>query len=115
MKGYRRHRGYLAFIGHRISGLLLAIFLPIHFYVLGLALNQREALDRFLEFGQLPLVKFAEWGLVTLLTLHFCFGLRLLLLEFFIWPSPRQARKSWVAGGVAVSLLVGFIFLLRVF
>lgn len=115
MKGYRQHKGYYAFLGHRISGILLALFLPVHFYVLGLALDRRAALDQFLAFGEMPLVKFAEWGLIILLALHFCFGVRLLVLEFFSWPSPRQARTNWIVGGVVVSLVVGFIFLLRVF
>ncbi len=115
MKGYQRHRAYFAFLGHRISGILLALFLPVHFYVLGLALNQQAALDEFLAISELPLVKFAEWGLVSLLALHFCFGMRLLTLELFAWSTPRQARKSWVTGSVLIALVVGFIFLLRVF
>ena len=29
---------WLVFLLHRLSGLILALFLPVHFYVLGLAL-----------------------------------------------------------------------------
>lgn len=114
MKTYRNHRAYWAFLGHRISGLMLAVFLPIHFYALGLALEGADALDRFLAISELPYVTFAEWGLVSLLALHFFFGARLLVLEFFVWPSPRQARLGWVMGGAAGALAVGLVFLFRI-
>ena len=78
-KSMRTHKSYLAFIGHRISGLLLALFLPVHFLVLGLALEGAESMDRFLTLAELPMVKFAEWGLVCLL---------------YTSPSPRDATLS---------------------
>ena len=39
MKAHRKQPLYLAFLLHRLSGLGLALFLPFHFYVLGLALG----------------------------------------------------------------------------
>ena len=41
----RNHPAYWAFIVHRVSGLLLAVFLPFHFWVLGQALRNTEALE----------------------------------------------------------------------
>ncbi|MCH6588292.1 MAG: hypothetical protein IH805_08275, partial [Proteobacteria bacterium] len=61
----RRHPGYAAFLAHRVSGVLLAIFLPAHFLVLGLALEDAAALDGFLRWTEAPLVKLAEWGLTS--------------------------------------------------
>ena len=34
----RRHAGFAAFVIHRLSGIMLALFLPMHFLALGLAL-----------------------------------------------------------------------------
>ena len=113
MNPLRRHRSYLAFLGHRLSGLALAFFLPLHFLVLGLALEGAEALDAFLTFAELPLVKAAEWGLVVLLALHFFFGLRVLALEFTAWPSRSDPRLGWVVPGGAAALFVGLIFLVQ--
>lgn len=115
MNRHRNHKAYWAFVGHRVSGLLLALFLPVHFYVLGLALEGTESMDRFLAISDIQFVKVAEWGLISLLALHFSFGIRLLILEFFAWPSHRQARLNWIMGGIAATIVVGFIFLLRVF
>ena len=47
---------------HRLSGIALAIFVPIHFWALGRGLE----LDQFLRWTEQPLVKFAEWGIVVL-------------------------------------------------
>ena len=82
-------------------GLGLALFLPVHFYVLAFALNQPERLDGFLRFADNPLVKVAEFGLVFLLAVHVFGGLRLLALEFLPW-SPRH--KTMAASAVAARL-----------
>ena len=37
LSGHRKQSLWFAFIMHRISGLVLALFLPLHFWVLSLA------------------------------------------------------------------------------
>ena len=109
----RPHRNqplWFAYILHRISGLLLAVFLPAHFYVLGLALNDAAQLDGFLRWTEYPLVKVAEIGLVFLLAVHFFGGLRLLALEFLPW---NDGQKTLAAIAVAGSFLVACTYLLR--
>ena len=66
---------------HRISGLALAIFLPLHFLTLGLAIEGEARLERFLRWSDQPLVKLAESALIFLLILHMLGGLRLLVIE----------------------------------
>jgi fumarate reductase subunit D len=97
---------------HRISGLALAIFLPLHFLVLGLAIHGGARLDNFLRWTDQPLVKFAEGGLVFLLTVHLLGGLRVLVIENLDW---RDGQKQLATVAAAVSAIVGFIFLVRVF
>ena len=99
----RRSAGYRAFLAHRLSGLALALFLPLHFLALGLALEGAEPLDRFLAFAELPFVKAAEWGLVVLLALHLSLGTRLMVLELGAWRGLRIAWIGW-AGGVAAAI-----------
>lgn len=108
MKAHRRQPLYLAFLLHRLSGLLLALFLPFHFYVLGLALTDSETLDVALHWTQQPLVKFAEFGLVFLLAVHLFGGLRLLALEFLPW-TDGQKNLAAVACGVAFTIALGFL------
>ena len=101
--------GYVAFVLHRLSGLALAAFLPFHFLVLGLAIEGEASLDAALRWADRPLVKFAEWGLVVLLSLHLLLGLRVLLLEWGPWNGGL--RHGWIYGGALLSVLAGFGFL----
>ncbi len=112
VKPHRRHPLWFAYIIHRLSGLGLALYLPVHFYVLGLAISGPRALDELLQWSEFPLVKFAEAGLVFLLAVHFFGGLRLLALEFLPW-NPRQ--KTFAAAAAGISFFVAGVFLLRAF
>ena len=113
MKSARSHQAYWAFVGHRLSGIALAIFLPAHFYVLAMALDAGR-LDVFLKVSEMPAMKFGEWGLVLLLSLHMFFGLRLLALELLPWSSTRDARLSWIGWGFAASMAIGLVFIMGV-
>lgn len=105
----RNHPSYWAFLVHRVSGLALALFLPLHFWALGQALAGEAALNGLIVWTERPLFKFAEWGLVILLTAHLTGGLRLLLIEFAPWSGQR---KNLIAGGLGMALLTGLVFAL---
>lgn len=108
----RAHPLWLAFWLHRLSGLALALFLPVHFSVLALALTGPERLDRALAITEHPLMKLTEMGLVFLLAVHAFGGLRLLALEWLPW-GPGQ--KTLAAGAVAISAFFSLGFALRAF
>ncbi len=114
MHPIRSHKSYIAFLGHRISGIVLALFLPLHFIVLGAALEGAQQLDSYLAFFDVVAAKFAEWGLVVLLAIHLFFGSRVLMLEFTKWPTRTDARTGWIVPGVVAALLVGVVFLLQI-
>jgi fumarate reductase subunit D len=103
------HTGSWAALVHRVSGVALALFLPLHFWALGHALQGAASLDTFLAWTAHPLVKFAEWGLVLLLAAHLAGGLRVLALEFLPW---RDWHKSLAAVAAGVSLAAGLAFAL---
>ena len=106
----RAHPLWLAYVAHRLSGLGLALFLPLHFWVLSLALTDPAALDGFLAFTDNPAVKLAEFGLVFLLAVHMFGGLRLLAMEWLPWSAPQ---KTLAAGAAAASFLVATLFFLQ--
>jgi fumarate reductase subunit D len=85
---------------HRLSGVALAIFLPLHFWVLGNALQ----LDGFLAWTERPLVKLGEWGIVVALAAHLGGGLRVLAIEFLDW---HEWQKSLAAAAAAVVVATG--------
>ena len=102
---------WIAALVHRLSGIALAIFLPLHFLTLGLAIDSEARLERFLRWSDAPLVKLAEGGLVFLLLVHMLGGVRLLVLENLDW---RDEQKELATIAAALSAVAAFIFLARV-
>jgi fumarate reductase subunit D len=105
----RNHPAWWAFLVHRVSGLLLALFLPAHFWLLSQALKGEAALDGMLRWTEQPLVKFAEIGLVILLAAHLTGGVRILMLEFLPW---RDWQKTLAAFALGLCLACGLAFAL---
>lgn len=110
--GARNHANYWAFVVHRVSGVLLAAFLPVHFWVLGRALHGQAALQSFLSWTDNPWAKLGEGGLALLLAAHLAGGLRVLMIEALPW---HDRQKSAVALSAGLSLFVALAFLLRAF
>ncbi len=106
----RNHPAYWAFLVHRVSGVMLSLFMPLHFWALGQALHGEARLESFLRWSDQPLVKFAETALVLLLAAHLTGGLRLLALEFLAW---RDWQKGLLAAAAGVTLMAGLLFLLN--
>jgi len=110
MNRNRDTSAYWASFVQRWSGVVLALFLPAHFYVLSLSLQGAEVLEEFLHWTDMPVVKFAEAGLVVLLAVHLLGGARILTIEFFRW-AKWHSNLILLAGGGA--LTCGLLFLLR--
>jgi fumarate reductase subunit D len=106
----RSHPAYVAFAVHRVSGLALALFLPVHFWALGTAIEGEARLESFLRWTDNPLTKFAEFGLVVLLAAHLGGGLRLLFIEFVGW---RDWQSRAIAFAFTLGLVFGLLFLLN--
>jgi fumarate reductase subunit D len=97
------HPAFWGFIVHRVSGLLLALFLPLHFWLLSQALHGTAALEGALRWVDRPAFKLAEWGLVVLLAAHLTGGLRILALEFLPWHDWQKALLAIAAGCTIVA------------
>ena len=87
---HRANALWLAALVHRLSGLALAAFLPLHFLTLGLALEGEARLDTFLRWSEQPIVKLSESVLVFLLAVHMLGGLRLLVVENLPWLDGQK-------------------------
>ncbi len=110
MRAAHRQPGFVAALMHRLSGLALAVFLPLHFLALATALNGAGALDSFLAVTRMPLVKLTEGALVVALAIHLTLGLRLLAIEFL---DVRERTAAVLSGCTAVVVAVGLGFLLN--
>jgi fumarate reductase subunit D len=107
-KAYRHDLLWIAALVHRLSGLMLALFLPLHFLTLGLAIEGEAKLDGFLRWTDLPVVKVAEAVLVFLLAVHLLGGMRILMVENFAW---RGGHRALVALGAGCAAVLAILFL----
>ena len=107
--GHRAEALWLAALVHRVSGLALAAFLPLHFLTLGLAIENEARLENFLRWSDR--VKLSEGVLLFLLAIHVLGGLRLLVIENLPWIGGQR----WFAAiAAAVAILAAITFLVRV-
>jgi fumarate reductase subunit D len=89
---------------HRVSGIALAAFLPLHFWTLGRAWEGEMRLSDVVSWTQHPMVKLGEWLIVVALAAHLGGGLRVMALEFLPW---RDWQKSLAAAAAALALGIG--------
>ena len=106
-RAHRRDLFWIAAFVHRLSGVLLACFLPFHFLALALVLTDSAGFDSFIAWTERPLVQVAEAVLMFLLVVHLLGGLRLLLIEYAAW---RPGRKEAVVVAIGTAAVVSLVF-----
>lgn len=104
--------GALTSIGHRISGVVLAVSVPATAYLFALSLRDDSGFAQVMALaGRFPFkaaVVIAVWALAH----HLLGGVRHLLSDFEIGSPLRSARRSaWFVNlaGVAVALLAAAV------
>jgi fumarate reductase subunit D len=107
---HRRDALWIAAMIHRLSGLALACFLPLHFLTLGFAMQGEAALDGMLRWTANPAVRLAETGLVFLLAVHLLGGIRVLVIENIPW---RPGQKRLVTAALLAASLAALLFWAR--
>jgi len=110
IRASQRHPGFAAALLHRLSGIALAVFLPLHFLALATALNGADALDSFLRVTRNPVVEVLEFGIVVALAIHLTLGLRVLAIEFFDFREKTLVPLSLC---VAAASAIGLVFILN--
>lgn len=99
---YRWHTGSVAWLIHRVSGVLLALYIFAHIYVLS-SLRDPARFESLMQLMQTPLVKLAELGLLALVAAHTLNGIRVTLLEMGV---PGRLQKPMFWGAFAVGFVV---------
>jgi succinate dehydrogenase / fumarate reductase cytochrome b subunit len=98
--------GTWAFALHRVSGLLLAVYLFVHLWVISFATVAwgGVSFDRLMGFFDAPLVKVLELGLVILVVFHGLNGVRILLFDAGVGVR-QQKQLFWIV--LATTLFLG--------
>ncbi len=106
--------GAWASIGHRLSGVVLAVTVPFAIGLLALSLRDESGFARVQSLFMRPAVRIAAVFAVWSLAHHVLAGIRHLASDFDIGSPLRVARRSaWFVnlGGVAIALLAAGVIL----
>ncbi len=109
---YRWNVGSLAWITHRITGIILTFYLIAHIFVLS-HLKDPTAYNKIMAIMKNPLLKVGELILFAIILKHVFAGLRITLLELGI--STKYQKTMAYIGAIAVALLwiIGAFYFLR--
>ncbi|RLD99433.1 MAG: succinate dehydrogenase, cytochrome b556 subunit [Aquificota bacterium] len=106
IKRYRLHIGTIAWILHRVTGLLLVFYLMLHIWVTHHLSQGPAGFNKVMKAVQSPLFLFLEIGLLGCVLYHAFNGLRIIIVEFS--KEGVEAHKQIFAAMMAVAL---FLFL----
>lgn len=87
------NQGMFTFILHRVTGIILVIYLFIHLWSLSHAFEGAEALKNAFELYNTTLFHIGEYLLLLCILIHGLNGLRLLLIDFL--PITSKQRDLW--------------------
>ena len=106
--------GALTSFGHRITGVLLALGVPVAIYLLDLSLRNEQGFAQVAGWTNSWVFKGVVMILVWALAHHMLAGVRHLLTDISVGSTLNRARRTaWVVnlGGVAIALVVGVLWL----
>jgi succinate dehydrogenase / fumarate reductase cytochrome b subunit len=102
---YRGKSGQWAFVGHRISGVLVFLFLLLHIVDVSLINSDPVLYDEVHELYGNVLLRLFEVGLLFALLFHSLNGLRIVLVDFF--PGMVGNERKLFTAVLAVTVVVG--------
>ena len=110
---YKGRSGQWAFIGHRVSGVLVFLFLLLHIVDVSLINISAELYDEVHRLYGNVVLRLFEVGLLFALLFHSLNGLRIVALDFFPGAVRRERRllSAVVFLTVAVGVPCGYVIL----
>lgn len=109
---YRWNTGSVAWIIHRITGIILTLYLIAHIYVLS-HLKEPEAYNKLMSLMKNPVVKIGELILLAVVLKHAFAGIRITLLEMGVSTKFQKPMAYTAAALVAVLWFIGAVYFLK--
>ena len=105
---YRGREGMWTWVAHRISGVLIFLFLFAHVLDTALVRVSPDAYNSIMTTYKTPIVGLGELGLVAAVIFHALNGIRIILVDFWSRGPRVQRQMSWAVLGLFVILFVPF-------
>lgn len=106
---YRGREGMWSWVAHRITGLLIFVFLLVHVLDTSLVRVSPEAYDAVINTYKNPVVGLGEAGLVGAVLFHAFNGIRVMLVDFWSGGPKYHRQMLWAVGALWVLLMVPFL------
>ncbi len=105
---YRGREGMWTWVAHRISGVLIFLFLFAHVLDTALVRVSPDAYNSIMHTYKTPIVGLGELGLVAAVIFHALNGIRVILVDFWSRGTRLQRQMGWAVVGLFVILFVPF-------
>lgn len=99
----------IASILHRISGVILFLFLPVLLFILSISLQSEEGFAQMKSMLAYPGYQFVLWAFSSALVYHVLAGFRHILMDMGVGEQLSSGRRSAVV--VIVLGVIATIFL----
>jgi succinate dehydrogenase / fumarate reductase cytochrome b subunit len=103
--------GMWSWVAHRITGVLIFVFLLVHVLDTALVRVSPEAYNDVIETYKNPIVGLGEAGLVGAVLFHGLNGLRVMAVDF--WRKGTQYQRQMLYGVLALWVVLMVPFLIR--
>ncbi|MBM6621545.1 succinate dehydrogenase, cytochrome b556 subunit [Micrococcaceae bacterium RIT802] len=105
---YRGREGMWSWVGHRVTGVVIFLFLLVHVLDTALVRVSPGAYDAVIGTYKNPLMAVGELGLVAAIVFHAFNGLRLVLVDFWKSGPKYQRQMLWGVLIVWAVVMIGF-------
>ena len=105
---YRGREGMWSWVGHRITGVVIFLFLLVHVLDTSLVRVSPGAYDAVMATYKNPLMALGETALVAAIVFHAFNGLRLILVDFWKQGTKYQRQMLWGVLALWVITMVAF-------
>ena len=105
VQSYRWHVGFLSWFLHRVTGVLLSVYLVIHVWVVRTVSHGPAGFNQVMAAVQTPMFILFEVCLLATVLYHSLNGIRLLLIDTG-WGVRHQKALFFLLFGVGMVLLV---------
>ncbi|MFF8519005.1 succinate dehydrogenase, cytochrome b556 subunit [Glutamicibacter creatinolyticus] len=105
---YRGREGMWSWVGHRVTGVVIFLFLLVHVLDTALVRVDASAYDAVIGTYKNPLMALGETALVAAILFHAFNGLRVILVDFWKQGTKYQRQLLWGVLGLWVVVFAGF-------
>ncbi len=106
---YRGHEGMWSWVAHRVTGMLIFLFLLVHVLDTALVRVDPELYNSVIGHYKTPIMGLGEAGLVAAILFHAFNGIRIILVDYWNKGAKYQKVLFWIVIALFVVFMAGFL------